>query len=233
MASSDQARAISVLEVAYPGETKESFAHMSVGRCDQLLLQLRERLLGQQLVVWGRCPVCQEPVELTLSTRELDRAASYTEVTDAAMAERHTLSHGDVTIAFRLPDSGDLEAVRRCPDADSARRGLLARCTLAITGPDGAALAELPDGAAEALEREMDRLDPLAVMLVDLGCPSCGRRWLARLDIAKIVVTELRVQARVLMEEVASLAGHYHWSERSILEMSPSRRRAYLEMAGG
>jgi len=44
-------------------------------------------------------------------------------------------------------------------------------------------------------------------------------------------VADLVAEARALLNEVSLLGRHYHWSERSILDMNPRRRRLYLELA--
>jgi len=143
------------------------------------------------------------------------------------------IEHGHMTVEFRLPDSTDLRAVRLVEDAEEARLMLLDRCVLAVIPSDGTEQGgrSLPVEAQEALEKEMERLDPLAAALVDLKCPSCSHGWLARMDVSGIVVSELIAEARALLNEVSMLGRYYHWSERSILEMNPRRRRHYLELA--
>jgi len=227
------ARALLVLEVVYPDAGWDSLSMMSVGRRDRHLLDLRERLMGSEIALCGECPECQERVDLALNTRDLAAAAS--DVPAGGGVDRsYKLEHGGAVIEFRLPDSADLDAAGLCGDVEAGRRQLLDRCVLSVVDVQGSNLrgSELSIEAQSALEREMDRIDPLAVPRIDLVCPECGHGWSARLDISDLVTHELSVQGRLLLEDIAALAGHYHWSEESILRMSARRRQSYLELAG-
>jgi hypothetical protein len=232
--SSGQTRVLRVLEAGYPEEDWESLVHMSIGRRDQQLLKLREQVVEEHLTVVGECPQCQEAVELALSTRNLTAVGPDGEVDAKASARSHQFRHGGMVIEFRLPDSADLDLLAGYQDVEAARSTLHDRCVLSATASDGSSCArsELPSDTQEALEAEMDRLDPLAVTQFALVCPACRYQWLARLDLAEIVLAELTAEGRSLMRDVADLARHYHWSEQSILAMSSRRRRGYLELAG-
>jgi hypothetical protein len=222
-------RAVRLLAFAHPQRTREELAKLSVGRRDELLLELREQYLGRTLRVCGECPACQEPVETVFDIHDLPRAGAAK--SDAPL---YQMNHEGIDIRFRLPDSMDLEAAGRCGDVQSARNLLLDRCVVEATDgepsrrPGSALSAEIQ----EAVEAEMDRLDPLAVVQLDLECPGCSSRWQARLDLAEIVWSEFADMARRLLGEISTLARHYHWSEHSILAMSARRRRTYLELAG-
>ncbi len=48
-------------------------------------------------------------------------------------------------------------------------------------------------------------------------------------DVGGFLWEEIDVRARRLLDEVHALARSYCWSERQILELSETRRRAYLE----
>jgi hypothetical protein len=49
-------------------------------------------------------------------------------------------------------------------------------------------------------------------------------------DTATYLLQELDARAARLLEEVHALAFHYHWSEREILAMAPTRRERYLSL---
>jgi hypothetical protein len=234
--ASGQARVLSVLSIAYPEETWDSLSRMSIGRRDGCLLALRERLLGSGLALYDACPRCNQSVEIALSTHDLNANAAQDQPApaDEGSPPSYQLEHGQMMVGFRLPDSTDLEAAGRCGDLESSRRLLLDRCVLAVSGPDGPLDlpgSELPDVTQEALEQQMDRLDPLAVPRVDLDCPECAAHWQARIDVSDVVLAELATEAQLLLRDVSTLARLYHWSEQSILGMSPRRRSAYLELA--
>jgi hypothetical protein len=67
-------------------------------------------------------------------------------------------------------------------------------------------------------------------VLINLRCPDCGHDWQSVFDIASFFWTEISVQARRLLQDVATLARAYGWREADILEMSSARRAFYLEV---
>ncbi len=79
------------------------------------------------------------------------------------------------------------------------------------------------------ISRALDEADPCMDLALDLVCPACEHTWSAPFDIGAFLWEELDVRARRLLDEVHALARSYSWSERQILELSETRRRAYLE----
>ena len=57
-----------------------------------------------------------------------------------------------------------------------------------------------------------------------------GRNAAEPLEIGEVVLEEIQVLARRLLQEVSWLARGYGWNEDEILRLTPARRRAYLEM---
>ncbi|HEV7239333.1 MAG TPA: phage baseplate protein [Thermoanaerobaculia bacterium] len=115
--------------------------------------------------------------------------------------------------SLRLPTTEDLIAIEHMTDLASARAMLLERC-----------------GASEEAVALMAEADPQADVQIDADCPACEHRWREPFDIAAFLWTEISVLARRLLLEVHELASAYGWSEREILDLSPARRNAYLEM---
>jgi len=136
-----------------------------------------------------------------------------------------------VVMRFRLPDSRDLAAAARAGSVQEARRTLGERCVLEAHGADGGPVAELPDGALDALAARMDEVSPGTEVSLAVACPACGAEWRAPLDVPSLVWTETAARARRLLREVDVLARAYHWSEAEILALPTGRRRAYLELA--
>src|SRR5262249_20189814 len=147
----------------------------------------------------GECPACGQAVTIAFDAGELPRASEGEE-------PPYGLEHDGAVIRFRLPDNTDLEAPGRCRDLERARKLLLDRCVVAGQGADGVPCAgsALPPAAQEALEREMDRRDPLAAMEVELDCPDCAHRWESRCDLSEVVWLEFAGMARRLMDDVAA-----------------------------
>ena len=79
------------------------------------------------------------------------------------------------------------------------------------------------------ISRALDDADPCLDLALDLVCPGCDHAWSAAFDVGGFLWEEIDVRARRLLDEVHALARSYSWSERQILELSETRRRAYLE----
>jgi hypothetical protein len=76
----------------------------------------------------------------------------------------------------------------------------------------------------------MAERDPQAEIELELACPACGSAFSVVFDTATFFLQELDARAKGLMQEVHTLAWHYHWSERDILQMPRQRRARYLEL---
>jgi hypothetical protein len=134
--------------------------------------------------------------------------------------------------SFRLrgPDSRDAAAVAMSGSLEAARRMLLSRCVIHGDASDTSVDA-LPEPVQAAIAAELAAIDPQAEVLLDLGCPACGRAWQAILDIAAFLWAEIRARARRLLQEIDVLARTYGWTEAEILGLSDTRRGLYLQMA--
>jgi hypothetical protein len=76
---------------------------------------------------------------------------------------------------------------------------LVERCITPLAGPDGQAVAEVAPAVREAATAAMGAADPLAEVLVDIVCPACGTSFVADLDVAGFVWSEMTAWAhRVL-----------------------------------
>jgi hypothetical protein len=197
------------------------------GDREALLLQLRRLTLGETLDSVLPCPECGEPMELELRVGDL--------LVDAYEAPRSsyelTIDAADppVVVRFRLPTVADVrEAVASANgDPDAARAHLHARC---VSNKEGGAFDDASVDARDAIEAAMAERDPQAEIELDLTCPSCATPFSIVFDTASFLLRELEARASALFEEVHALAFHYHWSEREILAMSPSRRERYITL---
>jgi len=219
-------RALILLSAACPEMTWEELLVLSIGRRDALLLALRELVFGSALDGYAECPACHEPIEFTVDTEDLRRAAPV----DSANAPP-ALATAGYEVGFRLPNSLDLAAIARCDDVERARDLLVQRCVVqARQGEVDVAAEALPQTVIAALAERMAEIDPLSEMELDLRCPACAHRWPVILDIVSFLWTEIAAQARRLLGEVDALARAYGWPESDILALSARRRQLYLEM---
>lgn len=247
VAGDDQAFLLDMAESLTPGER----ANVLLERCldedepatlvsslvagdrEALLLQLRRLTLGETLdcVLTCAAPGCGERMELELRVGELlvdaypDVQPTYEIVVDAA--------DPPLVVRFRLPTVADLRAATGTgsDDTEAVVADLLARCVTGVAGgPDVVAADGLDAEAREQIAATMAERDPQAEIELDLACPSCATPFAVVFDTATYLLQELDARAARLLEEVHALAFHYHWSEREILAMAPTRRERYLSL---
>jgi hypothetical protein len=137
-----------------------------------------------------------------------------------------------VDVSFRLPDSHDLLLLENCKSTQHARQLLLERCVMAATFEDesGGDPAELPEDLQSEIAQAMAQADPQADLQLALCCPDCGHDWQPAFDIAHFLWQELQAWALHMLRDVDTLARAFHWAEHDILNLSPRRRQAYLEL---
>jgi hypothetical protein len=219
-------RALMLLSACCPSEPHEELARLSIGARDARLLEIYERLFGPELAAFAHCPACNEPLEYTLSTREL--TASCSSPTDPPPLN---LDNGPISLRLRLPDSLDLRAVSACTEPEFAAKMLTERCIVeAKLGGQPVPSADLPPDITETVSSALAAADPGAEMLIDLNCAVCSHTWQVTLDIERFLWSKISATAKRLLRDVHALASAYGWREPDILALSTVRRQTYLEM---
>ena len=206
----DRALALASLE----GEGADTVARLPIGRRSARLLRVHAALTGSVLAAIASCPHCGENSEFALDVDELLARG------DEAAAPEPVEVAGRV-IAWRPPDSRDVRAAAETEDVAAAERVLLERCI------DG----EATDEVRRAVTAAMAKADPLAEVLLDVSCPSCGESFAADVDVARFVWAEVRTRALGLLRDVDALARAYGWTEEQVLALGAARRATYLELA--
>jgi hypothetical protein len=216
-------RALALLSGAAPETAAEGLAEMSVGRRDAALLSLRERLFGSAFTGVTTCPACGEEIEIAFDAEEVRR--------EVGGATSVRIVDGEYEVEARLPSSADLAAIDAIVDLDAARECLFARCVVQATrGGETIEAGDVPESAVALVARAMAALDPQADVQLALACPSCAHAWREPFDVATFLWSEVSAFARRLLGDVHDLARAYGWSEQAILDLSPARRNAYLEI---
>jgi hypothetical protein len=220
-------RALTMLAAAFPELDRNRLAAMSVGRRDSHLMDARQVNFGSWVSGVVECPGCGELLEWAL---DLDDLRSPRNDAVEEVPNRFTLEGYEIT--YRSPDSTDLAAVVRAGDVASGRAALLRRCVLEAS-TEGVKIepTSLPKTVVLGLATEMETRDPQAEILLDFECPACGVCWQFLFDVLEFLWADIQTHTRRLLGEVHDLARAYGWSETDILEMSPVRRRFYLEAA--
>lgn len=215
-------QAIALLMTAEPEHSRDELASLSLGRRDARLLALRLSTFGDALNGRSTCPQCNEAVEFEI-------ACSALRMPDAEVSERTFAAEG-YQLRMRPLTSFDLAAAAGAADVAEARRVLLQRCVVEARRDDALVNADkLSEAISAAVAQAALMTDPQAELLFELACPACEHRWQATLDIAHILWREVDARAQRLLMEVHLLARTYGWREADILDMSPTRRNAYLQ----
>jgi hypothetical protein len=230
-------QALVLLAAAYPEHSPEQLAQFSIGQRDACLLTLRERLFGSQLTSVTACPQCQQRIELAFNVPDVRVEPVATNAVDPT-GEAITLTMKGYQVHFRLPNSLDLIAIETSTNVEQAREQLLRRCLQSVVcegadSDDGEPLddvSRLPMALADTIVERMAQADPQADTRLALSCPDCGHEWRATFDIAIYLAGEIHGWAKHILREIHGLARAYGWREADILAMTPTRRRAYLEL---
>ena len=225
LSQSPAQRALTLLMLTEPGQSREQLATLTIGQRDTHLLNLRESAFGPQMTGVVACPACTRQLELNFTVSSV-RVVPPTDPVGLC-----SLTQGGFGVKFRIPNGDDLTTLT--PDLDRAanQRRLLERCLLSLhCHGDAVPFNELPAELETAVSDRMAEADPQADVQLSLACPDCGHRWQAPLDILSYVWAEIHAWANRLLGDIHTLASTYGWREGDILAMSPWRRQAYLEM---
>ncbi len=215
-------RALLLLDATAPATSP---GDLPVGQRDGQLLALRERLFGRGMVSIMACPGCGEKLELSLDTRQFTVSGD--------SPKELLLERGGFRIRFRVPIGADLVACAAESGVAAAERQLLRRCLLETSLHEHSIDADdLPEDLVEGLTQAMAEVDPGADLQVSATCPACECRWESTFDIVTFLWTELQDWAIRVLRDVHALASVYGWTEREVLELSPWRRRLYLQLVG-
>lgn len=222
-------KALILLVAVFPEMQPETLAILSIGQRDRRLLQLRQRLFGQQLLTTAMCPECSERIEWQSSIADYLMPCDEENETKT----ENEFETEDYFFRFRLPNSLDLAAVIGCENSQTAQQLLLSRCVLLIEhSGSSCSVDQIPESIVEKINQQFETLDPQAEIQINLSCPECSHHWDVLLDISSFLWTEINDWAEHMLQTVHKLAKGYGWSEHEVLNLSPVRRQLYLGMLG-
>lgn len=217
------ARALAMLECAFPDSSPQELVKLPLGRRDALLLATRQCTLGETLLAVTNCPNCDAQVEAGIPCATLIRKPGTDELESTLAADGYQLS-------FRLLDSEDLIAADACNSNVEASALLIERCVSeARHHGQPVPVSTLPQIVLQALAQRLVSGDPQAETVFELRCPDCEETWCCDLDVPGFLWQELRAHALSLLDDIHTLACAYNWSESEILALGPVRRQSYLE----
>jgi hypothetical protein len=221
-------RALALLAFALPDQPPDALARLSIGRRDDYLLELRERIFGPRFISVAACPACGDRLELDFTAADVRVAPPDTQ------PDLLALNIDDYQIRFRLPNSLDLAVLAGTPDLRDTQYALLQRCMDDVQrGGDRIQPEGLPERVIDTVIEHMATADPQADVQLALTCPACGQRWNELFDIVSFLWIEIDAWAARTLRDIHTLALHYGWHEADILAMSAWRRQIYLGLLGG
>ena len=217
-------RALVLLGACRPeGAGTSELADMPLGLRDLHLMTLFAENFGATLDGVAACPACGAALEAAVAVGDVWLGPG-----EAQRVDLFEWRGQGWRVAFRLPTTGDLMAIRGAADPAEALR---ARVIDTVEGPEGeAALAVLPEPVRAAWEAEVAALDPQAEVLLSLTCAECAHPFQVPLEPERFLAYEAERRAQFILQEVHLLASAYGWSEDAILALSDARRRRYVEL---
>jgi len=212
------------------GSGRTDVAGQPIGVRERAMLALRHAMFGPAMEAVATCPSCQEPVEITADVRDL-AIGTLREVIARA---------GGFEVTCRPPSIAEIAAAGQmaalegggAADMTVLRDDLARRCVVrARRGGEEVDPQALPSKVLAAIDDALAEADPSADIRFDLCCPSCDHAWEVPFDAGAYLWAELDAHARALVADVHVLASSYGWSEGEILDLTPTRRRLYVEVA--
>ena len=218
-------RAVLLAASVAPPVGTDEVVEWPLGRRDARLLQLRTALSGDTIDAVTVCPSCGAEVSFEVDAAALEQAGEVTEPEPVVVDGWH--------VRCRPITTADLAAAAAAGDVEAAEELLLQRAVVHATPPPGVAPTPVPAQVRRAVTDALAAADPLAEILLDLGCPECEQGVTATLDIAAFAWATLDTRARRLLQDVDLLARTYGWSEDEVLALRDQRRAVYVGLAGG
>ncbi len=179
-----------------------------VAAFDRLLLAIYEKLYGEHAECRVTCRPCGEAFEFDLRPRRIADAQD-TQTAEVSAPDAEGWWHVDDGFEIRAPRLSDLGS-----DPEALR-------TRITRGP-----AIDP----ERIDAFLDRAAPVFDLDIDARCPNCDAQQAVRFSLADYLVSALANERPFLIRETHLLASQYGWSQREILDLSRTDRRAYAAL---
>jgi hypothetical protein len=203
---------------------------LSIGERDVRLFHLRKMMFGSNLFNVADCPNCHEHIEWVSNVDDFVLLNQ----DKRAPVDSYSLDAHAYHIRFRLLNTYDMLRVSSDKIYQSDPNKLFSDCIIEIKrNGENCSVDELPASVFDQLDQRMAEEDPQADITMLLNCPACSNTWEMHFDIISYLWLEIDSWAKHVLSEVATLASVFHWSESDILNLSPGRRRLYLEMVKG
>ncbi len=209
----------SLREVAGQAADLALVRSLSTGDRQFLVLQLEARIDASPRWVTVHCAGCGEPIQFQIVPGTLPMKPAGRGYPETSLS----LSIGEVTL--RVPCGADEEFISTRPsDGQGVLHDMLAR--LLRIGGRPVDVGRLTDSDLETLDQVLDEMSPQAGLIASIQCPHCRLDQQAAIDPHAWIVR----QTAGLDQDIHTLAFHYHWSEKDILQLPRVRRARYLRL---
>ena len=214
-------------DVLLQGLANDCASDVPLGERNAMLLGMHARIFGPDLALISHCPGCATVTQFAANCDVM-----VAELAPAHATTAHELEVQGHRVRFRLPHASDVAASSHASSENEFAESLVARCVQSCTdNGQPVAPSALPSHVLDALSQRMESLDPGASLSFALQCPECSMRWDAQLDAAELLWQKIQTESERLLFDVDTLARAYGWTEAQVLQLSPMRRAAYLQMA--
>ncbi len=210
---------------SHPAE--DFFWDLTVGKRIECLLTiaLTNSKSSESFPLRCRHEKCREMMEIEISLRDifdLQRHADDSDYFDI-------ISEGK-TIRMRKPTGADQLKWQSASQAGKTALMTMIVETLMCRDEkvDDVGDVVVSDAVIGAVNRIMDKSDPLVNLTVTVCCPICGREDQRAIDLEEHSIRKLREAQNELVRIVHRLAAFYGWSESQVLSLPPRRRYQYL-----
>jgi hypothetical protein len=225
-------RGLLMLVPAFPELSIGDLSTVALGTRNAYLFALRRSLFGSNLAAGILCERCREPIEFELCVEDVCDLGDILRTAPAA-AEATDLSFDGVTLSVRAITSRDLSAFHRETPLALAEQALRAQAVTIVTpSTEIRAIENLSQAQLSLVIETLQEHDPYAETWLQLSCQGCKHEWSSLLDIAAYLWAEITAVVQRVLDEVATIAQAFGWSEHEILKMSPGRREFYLAKSG-
>lgn len=202
-------------------DLQQTIRNLTVGDRIAIILHLRKITFGTTLYCTIQCPNCKEKLSIDLAINSLLQPANPNPQTT------YPLKFENYQLKIRPIKGSDLEDIALNQNAPNLTEKLLRTCILTANPPLPKTLSNQFQAQISA---KLSHLDPQADLTLNINCQLCNKTFQTSLDIEDFFFNEIISRYPQLEREIHWIAFHYHWDEKTILSLSISKRKRYVEL---
>lgn len=210
---------------------QDFFWDLTVGKRIECLVTIAMLWDLSKLSVHLRCSneMCQQPMELEISQKEIANLQLQSDKTDSFM-----IQIGDKSLPIRKPTGRDQIKWLKTPFAneDAAIQWMIRSLLYENEkiSPDSDIEYTISDEWVKTIDESMEEFDQLVNLNLMVYCPYCEKEGRYKINLEELSLLKLHKAQRGLLQTIHRLAFYYHWSEEDIFSIPPWRRLHYLAL---